>query len=200
MLFRIFSTLAIMMLSAQSGLAGSTTKWTTADRLTVRTCPSQSCGVTGWVTDGTRVSVYEERNGWSRIEELRSAMCVNGESGAVDSGNNACTAVNGIVDGRFTRWVSSAYLSDNRPEAPTTVAKCNNFGLENSDNYRQYSEQFCTAATKMVNDRKCTSKDFRDWNWTSSPAKGRDYYFTYCGGMARDNRYYLNIRTGTISQ
>jgi hypothetical protein len=175
-------------------------KWTTAERLTIRTCPSQSCGVTGWVTDGAKLTIYEERNGWSRIEELRGAMCINGKSGAVDSGNNTCTAANGIVEDQFARWVSSKYLSDSKPEVPDTVTGCDSLGLENSDNYRKYAKQFCTAATRMINDRKCAAKDFREWSWSSSPAKGQDYYFTYCGGLEPSNRYYLNIRTGAISQ
>jgi hypothetical protein len=152
------------------------------------------------VTDGTKLTIYEERNGWSRIEELRSAMCLSGKSGAVDSGNNACTAANGIVKGQFARWVSSKYLTDSKSEAPSTGADCDNLGLENADNYRKYATQFCAATTKMINDRKCTAKDFREWSWSSSPAKGQDYYFTYCGGIERSNRYYLNIRTGAISQ
>ena len=127
-------------------------------------------------------------------------MCANGKSGDVDSGNNACTAENGIIEGQFARWVSSKYLSDSKPKASNPVAGCDSLGLENSDNYRKYAKQFCTAATKMISDRKCTTKDFREWSWSSSPAKGQDYYFTYCGGIAQNNRYYLNIRTGAISQ
>lgn len=173
--------------------------WSTAERLTIRTCPSTQCGVTGWITDGTKVTVYEEKSGWSRIDETRSAMCIDGKSGMVDSGNAACTPANGIVDGRFARWVSSTYLTNRRPEAPKTAQGCSNLELEDSDNYRRYSNQFCAAALKMINDGTCKPSDFREWAWSSSPAKGQDYYFTYCGGIRPHNRWYLNIRTGAIS-
>lgn len=176
------------------------TKWTTEDRVTTRTCPSERCGVTGWVTSGTRLKIYEERDGWSRIEEPRSAMCIDGKSGAVDSGNDKCTNENGIIDGQFSRWVSSKDLSNDQPARPIVVVGCENLGLEDSDNYAKYSKQFCSAALKMIKDRKCRPKDFQEWSWSSSPVRGRDYYFTYCGGMTKDNRYYLNVRTGEVSK
>lgn len=174
-------------------------RWSTAERLTIRTCPSTQCAVTGWITDGSKVTVYEEKSGWSRIDEPHSAMCINGMSGMVDSGNAACTPANGIVDGQFARWVSSDYLANAKPEAPRTAQGCGDLGLDNSDNYRRYSNQFCTAALKMINDGSCKSSDFREWAWSSSPAKGQDYYFTYCGGIQPRNRWYLNIRTGAIT-
>ena len=173
--------------------------WSTAERLTIRTCPSTQCGVTGWITDGSKVTVYEEKSGWSRIEEPRSAMCIDGKSGMVDSGNAACTPANGIVDGQFARWVSSNYLTNQRPEAPKTAQGCSNLELEDSDNYRRYSNQFCAATLKMINDGTCKPSDFREWAWSSSPARGQDYYFTYCGGIQPRNRWYLNIRTGAIT-
>ncbi|MDP0928495.1 SH3 domain-containing protein [Paracoccus onubensis] len=183
----------------QPALASVKEKWSTAERLTIRTCPSTQCGVTGWITDGSKVTVYEEKSGWSRIGEPHSAMCINGKSGMVDSGNAACTPANGIVDGRLAHWVSSDYLANEKPEAPKTAQACDDLGLESSDNYRRYSNQFCTAALKMINEGACKSSDFREWGWTSSPAKGQDYYFTYCGGIQLQNRWYLNIRTGAIA-
>lgn len=173
--------------------------WSTAERLTIRTCPSTQCGVTGWITDGSKVTVYEEKDGWSRIEELRSAMCIDGKSGAVDSGNADCTPANGIVNGQFARWVSSNYLASQKPESPKSAQGCDNLQLEDSDNYRRYSSQFCTAALKMINDGTCKPSDFREWAWSSSPSKGQDYYFTYCGGIQPRNRWYLNIKTGAIT-
>ncbi|PTE16022.1 SH3 domain-containing protein [Pseudogemmobacter blasticus] len=174
--------------------------WSTADRLTIRTCPSTQCGVTGWITDGSKVTVFEEKSGWSRIDEPHSAMCIDGKSGMVDSGNVACTPANGIVDGQFSRWVYSDYLANEKPEAPKTAQDCGDLRLDNSDNYRRYSNQFCTASLKMINDGTCKPSDFREWAWSSSPAKGQDYYFTYCGGIQPRNRWYLNIRTGAITQ
>lgn len=175
-------------------------RWSTAERLTIRTCPSTQCGVTGWITDGSKVTVYEEKSGWARIAEPHSAMCINGKSGMVDSGNAACTPANGIVDGQFASWASSDYLTNEKPEAPKPAQGCGDLGLDNSDNYRRYSNQFCTAALKMINDGTCESSDFRELAWSSSPAKGEDYYFTYCGGNQPRNRWYLNIRTGAITQ
>lgn len=174
-------------------------KWSTAERLTIRTCPSTQCGVTGWMIDGDKVKVYEEKNGWSRIDEPQSAMCTGGKSGMVDSGNSACTPANGIVDGRLARWVSSEYLADDKPEAPKSAQGCSGLGLEDSDNARKYPKQFCTAALKMINDGTCQPSDFQGLPWSASPARGEDYYFVYCGGIQRHNRWYLNIRTGAVT-
>lgn len=184
----------------QAAPASVKERWSTAERLTIRTCPSTQCGVTGWITDGSKVTVYEEKSGWSRIDEPHSALCIDGKSGMVDSGNAACTPANGIVDGQFARWVSSNYLVDTKPEAPKTAQDCSGLGLESSDNYRRYSNQFCMAALKMIKNGTCKSSDFRELAWTSSPAKGQDYYFTYCGGFQLRNRWYLNIRTGAITR
>lgn len=175
-------------------------KWNTAERLAIRTCPSTQCGVTGWIADGSKVKVYEEKSGWSRISEPRLAMCIKGKSAMVDSGNAACKPANGIVDGQFASWASSDYLTNEKPDAPIPAQGCGELGLDNSDNYRKYSNQFCKAALKMINNGTCKSSDFRELAWSSSPAKGQDYYFTYCGGNQSRNRWYLNIRTGAITQ
>ncbi len=95
----------------------SSDAWVTADRLNRRTCPEVACGSVGVLFFRDGVTVYEQRNGWVRVSRRYDASCYNGESEYVDSGNDACSEDNGIVDGQFGEWVSAAYLSSERPDA-----------------------------------------------------------------------------------
>lgn len=176
------------------------TRWATVDRLNIRSCPSTSCGLTGWITYGDKVTVYEERNGWSRISKETSAMCTGGISAAIDSGNRKCTPENGIRDGKLTRWVSTQHLTDREPESVAAPSGCEGGFLDGSDNYNLYAGAFCTAALKMITDGTCVEQDFREWGWSASSSKGNGVYFTYCGGMAPSDRYYLDVNSGRVFQ
>ena len=92
--------------------------WVTVDRLNRRTCPKESCGSVGVLFFRENASIYEEQNGWARISKYYDASCQNGKSEYVDSGNASCNPANGIVDGRFAEWVSSQFLSSNKPNDP----------------------------------------------------------------------------------
>lgn len=174
--------------------------WVTVSRLNIRSCPSSSCGQTGWITDGNKVTVYEEKEGWSRISEATPAMCGGGISDAIDTGNRKCDAANGIVDGKLFRWVASKYLSDKKPEEVKTPATCKGDYLRDSDNYRLYAKQFCTAAEQLIAKGWCTQRDLSEWTWSLSTTKGDGIYFTWCGQGRSMKRYYLDVRTGRIFQ
>ena len=75
--------------------------WVTADRLNRRTCPQPTCGSVGVQFFREGVTIYEQKNGWARITRPYDASCFNGVSEYVDSGENACDAANGIVNGRI---------------------------------------------------------------------------------------------------
>lgn len=75
------------------------TKWSSANRLNIRSCPSTSCGVTGWIAYGGKVTVYEEKDGWSRISKETSS-----------------------IRDKSTGWVSTQYLTGNQPKAKTKAS------------------------------------------------------------------------------
>lgn len=177
-----------------------TVRWATVDRLNIRSCPATSCGITGWITYGNKVTIYEEKDEWSRISQESSAMCEDGISAAIDTGNRNCTAENGIRDGKLSRWVSSQHLTDVEPKPVSAPLGCEGDLLSGSDNYDLYAGAFCTAALRMISDGTCTKQDFRKWAWSASTKMGNGIYFTYCGGMAPSNRYYLDVKSGRIFQ
>ncbi len=186
--------------SAAGAPKESAAKWTTSERLNIRSCPSTSCGVTGWMTEGAIVTVYEEHGGWSRIAERSPAMCEGGVSDAIDSGNRECTTENGIVDGYLTRWVSSQHLTDSMPKSVQDSFGCKDGFLKDSDNYNLYSNQFCTATLKLIKSGTCTKRDFEELPWGASTTKGERFYFAYCGGMKIENKWYLDVRSGKLFQ
>lgn len=173
--------------------------WVTTDRLNRRTCPQSSCGIVGQQFLGEGVTIHEEREGWARITEPYDAACVNGVSDYVDSGNNACDEANGIVDGRFAEWVSTAYLSSERPPDPAAGASGVYALIGGSDDYAAHKEAFAAAATRLMADGTCSRADFEEiGGWMKSTFHDGPVYFTYCGGMTRANRLYLNAGTGEV--
>ena len=98
---------------------GTVTVTVSDDQLSPEVSWDPPCSVAVFLieADGETVSVNEQRNGWVRVSRRYDASCYNGESEYVDSGNDACSEDNGIVDGQFAEWVSAAYLSSERPDA-----------------------------------------------------------------------------------
>lgn len=174
--------------------------WVTVDNLNRRTCPSSSCGIVGVLKYREKAIIFEENNSWSRISKYYDAACNNGVSLFVDSGNNKCNLRNGISNGTFAEWVSSKYLSTNRPASPAANASGNYALIKGSDDYRIYKEAFVKAASGLISSGKCTENDFRQTGgWVkSSNYRSKPIYFAYCGGMRLQNKIYLNAATGAI--
>src|SRR5690606_32521584 len=99
-----------------------------------------------------RVTILEEREGWARITEPYDASCIAGRSEYVDSGNDACDPSNGIVDGKFSEWVSLQYLSEEAPPDPAAGATGLHALIANSDDYRRYADAFASAASQLLAD------------------------------------------------
>jgi hypothetical protein len=77
--------------------------------------------------------------------------------------------------------------------AETAVAK--------SQDFTEHRAAFVKAATKLIEDGRCTPRDFeKTGGWRKSAIKYRHepVYFTYCGGMTMSHRIYLNAETGRI--
>lgn len=174
--------------------------WSNTSRLNIRSCPSVSCGITGWVTNGTPLTVYEKLDGWVRIGEPQSALCENGISAAIDNGENRCIIENGITEGNFSRWVSNDFLVRSQPTAINRPTSCSSEYLSGSDNYSQHASVFCTGAEQLIQNGTCTRADLTDWGWLASTTRGEETYFTYCKNRGELERHYLNVKTGRLSR
>jgi len=175
--------------------------WVATDRVARHTCPSVKCGVAGQLMFREGVEVFEEKDSWARITKPYSASCVNGFSEYVKSGNSACVSSNGISNGVFAEWIPKKALTKERPADPGEGATGDDALVKSSDDYRLYRAQFSKAARELINKGACTAGDFEEvGGWMSSPSKGKEMYFMYCGGMTKANRLYLNVRTGVISR
>lgn len=173
--------------------------WVTSERLNIRSCPSESCGRTGWVTEGNRIEILEEKDGWGRIDEPVPALCENGTTSMIDDGNKSCSLDNGIVNGMITRWVSLKFLSASKPKETADPSDCDSGFLSSSDNYATYSEAFCVAARKLIDGGECSEREFVDHGgWWASTQYAQGTFFMYCGGMNLENKIYLDATTGKI--
>lgn len=171
------------------------------DRVNRRTCPSSECGVVGQLFYRESVKVYEAKEGWARITKYYDASCSHGASDYVDSGPKSCVANNGIVDGKFAEWVSIKLLSNVRPADPATNAEGDFALVKGSDDYGTYKDIFASAARKLINEGKCTARDFVEnggWIKSTTTYANRPVYFTYCGGATVSSRLYLDASNGKV--
>jgi hypothetical protein len=75
--------------------------------------------------------------------------------------------------------------------------------LARSQDFTEHRAAFVKAAKELINDGRCTPRDFeKTGGWRKSAIKYRKepVYFTYCGGMTISDRIYLNAETGRIFQ
>ena len=185
------------VLTQEGALVTPRTLYVIADQLTRRTCPSIACGDVGWILYRQQLNIFEVRNGWARITKEYDANCENGQSNYVNSGNGACTQENGIVNGTFSEWVDTTFLSAERPADPADSATEDEELVKDSDDFRIHRKVFAEAAGNLIDQRQCTTMDFREnGGWSKSTTKGTNVYFIYCGGFARNNRIYLDASTG----
>jgi hypothetical protein len=106
------------------------------------------------------------------------------------------------VEGQVARWIAVKDLSPVRPadevagKGEPPIAKL----LTQSDDFARYRKAFITASQSLVERKQCTEQDFKDvggWSKSTNFA-GKPVYFTYCGGMSKANRVYLNAATGEV--
>ena len=175
--------------------------WVTVDRLNRRTCPNTSCGVVGRLFFREKATIYEEQDGWARISKYYPANCQYGKNMYVDSGNKKCNAQNGVgKDGKFAEWVSIKFLSSERPADPAEKASVDYTLVKGSDDFRIYKDAFLKAANDLIKTGRCRPNDFLDMGgWMKSTnQRTQPVYFTYCGGMRKQNKVYLNAETGKV--
>lgn len=161
-------------------------KYVTTERLNVRLFPNKQGKITNvlYKRDGVRVFEVNDK-GWARISRFYD--------GAVEG-----------VSGLVARWVFGKYLSPIRPPADKVPDEYKDDklvdALKISDDFSKYLKVFVEASKKLIASRKCTLGDFKKtggW-FRSVNYKPRAVYFTYCGGMRRGNRIYVDATNGKV--
>ena len=89
--------------------------WVTSARLAKRTCPSESCGVTGSLSYQGTANVEEIRGNWARVSPYIDAGCRKGRSQYIYEGDTQCNPANGIESGKYAEWVPAESLSSKHP-------------------------------------------------------------------------------------
>lgn len=175
--------------------------WVTSQRADRRTCPSTQCGVVGQYIFREAVTAMERSGAWVRVSRHYDAACRAGRSAYVEEGRAACTAENGIIDGRLAEWVDSSALGTTRPADPAKTASNAERLVAQSDDFAQHRAAFTAAASQLLTEGRCAESDFLEMGgWLKATLEYRDrpVYFTYCGGMTAANRLYLDVSTGRI--
>lgn len=190
LLIYIFTIVVIVSASLVSGEEKQRHdyRYVTIERLNVRLLPNKRGKITNVLYKRYRVRVFEvTEKGWARVSRFYD--------GAVEG-----------VSGQVARWVFGKYLSPIRPpeNKVSDVYKDDKLvnALKISDDFSKYLKVFMEASKKLVASRRCTLKDFKKtggW-FRSVNYKPRVIYFTYCGGMHRRNRIYVDATTGKVFQ
>ncbi|KKN15223.1 hypothetical protein LCGC14_0988270 [marine sediment metagenome] len=202
MTFKLTTTVLLgTALYVQPLLAQPMKRYVSADQLSVRSCPSTSCGRISWLLSGQKVTVAETQNGWARISKYYDASCKGGVSEYVDSGNASCSKDNGVSDGQFAEWVSLEYLAERseEPRPPSNSSLVN--ALSNSDNFGKYKAVFIESTQKLIDDGQCTEADVVEnggWVKATGPNADLPVFFIYCGGFTVADRLYLDASSGRV--
>ncbi len=71
--------------------------------------------------------------------------------------------------------------------------------ISRSDDYSQFPIQLEATARRLVREGHCTVNDFSEMGgWVRSPSRPDGWYFTYCGGLSRSDRIYLDLASETV--
>ena len=163
-------------------------RYVTTERLNVRLLPNKRGKITNVLYKRDRVRVFEvTEKGWIRVSRFYDGR----KEG---------------VSGLVARWVFGKYLSPIRPPENKIPDVYKDDKLVNalkiSDDFSRHLKVFVEASKKLIASRKCTLGDFKKtggW-FRSVNYKPRAVYFTYCGGMRKGNRIYVDATTKKIFQ
>ena len=70
--------------------------------------------------------------------------------------------------------------------------------IQKSDDFVLHNNAFIKATVSLVRSGQCTTGELAElggWMKSVINHKTEPVYFTYCGGMNRSNRIYLNVET-----
>jgi len=70
--------------------------------------------------------------------------------------------------------------------------------IKSSDDFSTYQDVFISVSEKLVNSGKCSLPELKEMGgWVRSQIHNpKPIYFTYCGGMHRNNRIYVDVVSG----
>ena len=81
-----------------------------------------------------------------------------------------------------------------------------NFNFKEKENKNQWNREVfmdgVKAADELIAEGYCSTKDFIEiGGWMRSTTHGsQPIYFVYCGGMTKNNKIYLNVKTGNFGR
>ena len=81
-----------------------------------------------------------------------------------------------------------------------------NFNFKEKENKNQWNREVfmdgVKAADELIAEGYCSTKDFIEiGGWMRSTTHGNQpIYFVYCGGMTKNNKIYLNTKTGNFGR
>lgn len=196
------SRFVVAVISTIISIQASATQdyWVKSDRVDRRACPSTQCDLVGQLFFQEKATVFEEKNGWSRISNYYSASCEGGRSEYIDSGNADCVESSEIQGGKFAEWVLREHLGTVRPEYHAKDAEGIHALVKGSDDYRTYKDAFAKATKELLEQGECSEADFQKmdgWMKTRNQ-RSQPVYFTYCGGMNISNKIYLDISSDQV--
>ncbi|HAS6346708.1 TPA: SH3 domain-containing protein [Vibrio vulnificus] len=129
---------------------------------------------------GEKVTILEKQDGWGRITDY-----IVYEEGGEER----------------AEWVEMAKLSAEKPviEEMERLEILDGY-LVKSDDLKEHRDIFRKYTQNLLNDGTCKPEDFEELGgWVRSVTfQNRDVYFIYCGGLAQENKIYLDVQTGEI--
>lgn len=149
--------------------------YVTSSSLNVRREPNNKGRISTVLDIGTKVDVIEVQSGWARISEYIE-----------------------FVDGELAQWVSIDFLAD---EVPSNMAQVRSGRLEikikHSDDFMDHRNVFMSVSQQLIDSGQCSDDDFAQTKgWLASTVFAeRSVYYTYCGGLERDDKIYLDTET-----
>lgn len=152
--------------------------YVTSSRLNVRREPGTNAPISRVLDIGDKVNVLESNQGWARISEYYE-----------------------FGDGNFAQWVSEQFLSSSIPENLATVRSGRlEIAIKHSDNFVTHRNLFLKVSQALIDDGVCSNGDFKEMRgWLKSvDYQPRDVYYTYCGGIERENKIYLDAESGEV--
>ncbi len=158
--------------------------YVSSETLDVRLAPNDGARVTNTLYEKQKVDVLEIKDGWGRISRYYDGT-IEGEEGVV---------ARWVLMSRLTGRPISIQQSSNQEPSRLELA------IRSSDNFTTYRNAFINASRKLLDEGKCDLGDFQEMGgWVrSSNYKPKPVFFTYCGGMSKENRIYLNAKTGQL--
>ena len=73
--------------------------------------------------------------------------------------------------------------------------------ISESDDFATYRDVFVIATREVMTQRRCSLQSLKDdGGWWKSTNRGPGVYFIYCGGQTVRDRFYVNVKTGKVSQ